>query len=72
MAGGVCMVWQIQWDTVNERVLRILLECILVDNDCFLYHKSQSSIHLRCCLICCVISYIFILILTKSSKNQIL
>ena len=31
--GGVCgffQFFQIQWDTVNERVVRILLECILV------------------------------------------
>ena len=33
MAEGVCMaggVWQILRDTVNERAVRILLECILV------------------------------------------
>ena len=29
---GVCMVWQILWDMVNEQVVRILLECILVCN----------------------------------------
>ena len=37
MAGGVCggggRVWQIQRDTVNERAVRILLECILVLNN---------------------------------------
>ena len=27
---GACMPWQIPWDTVNEWVVRILLECILV------------------------------------------
>ena len=27
---GRCMPWQIPWDTVNERAVRILLECILV------------------------------------------
>ena len=34
MAGGTCVaggVWQILRDTVNERAVRILLECILVD-----------------------------------------
>ena len=34
MAGGACMgeghVWEILRDTVNERAVRILLECILV------------------------------------------
>ena len=30
MAGGACMPQQIPWDTVNERAVRILLECILV------------------------------------------
>ena len=29
VAGG-CVPWQILWDTVNERAVRILLECILV------------------------------------------
>ena len=28
--GGACVPWQIPWDTVNERAVRILLECILV------------------------------------------
>ena len=33
--GGVCMMpWQILRDTVNERAVRVLLECILV-NDTF-------------------------------------
>ena len=27
---GVCMPWQIPWDTVNDWAVRILLECILV------------------------------------------
>ena len=27
---GACMAQQILWDTVNERAVRILLECILV------------------------------------------
>ena len=29
MAGGACVPRQILWDTVNEQVVRILLECIL-------------------------------------------
>ena len=28
--GGACIPQQILWDTVNERAVRILLECILV------------------------------------------
>ena len=28
--GGACVPQQILWDMVNERVVRILLECILV------------------------------------------
>ena len=27
---GACVPWQISWDTVNERAVRILLECIPV------------------------------------------
>ena len=42
MCGGACMagghVWQILRDTVNERALRILLECILV-----LHHITLTS-----------------------------
>ena len=44
--GGVCMVFWggmhgfFGWDTVNERVVRILLECI------FVYNNRSSSFHL--------------------------
>ena len=36
--GGACMPWQIPRDTVNERAVHILLECILVENVIFLSH----------------------------------
>ena len=31
--GGACVPWQIPLDTVNERAVRILLECILVGSE---------------------------------------
>ena len=33
--GGACMPQQILWNTVNERAVRILLECILVNKNAF-------------------------------------
>ena len=38
MAEGACVVWQILRDMVNERVVRILLECILVYDSLLIKH----------------------------------
>ena len=38
MAEGACVVWQILRDMVNERVVLILLECILVYDSLLIKH----------------------------------
>ena len=40
---GFFSFFQIQWDKVNERVVRILLECILVD---YVFEVKTTFIHL--------------------------
>ena len=44
--GGVCLPWQIAMDTVNERAVRILLECILVVSVCRDSYRLRSFITL--------------------------
>ena len=46
VAGGLCdrgHVWQILRDAVNERAVRILLECILVLKILLITKESQSD-----------------------------
>ena len=40
---GVCVSWQISWETVNERAVRILLECILFFRDFSLLSVNSKS-----------------------------
>ena len=43
---GACVPQQILWDTVNERVVRIILECILVLHIFIVEtHTSKVSVH---------------------------
>ena len=45
MVGGACVPWQIPWDTVNERAVRILLECILVLIYLYIFRYILIDIH---------------------------
>ena len=62
--GGACVPWQIPWDTVNKRAVRILLECILVGSE---FYGKNFGQHKK--IICTATSTLF-RVKCKVYKNQ--